>query len=730
MSELVGEAVIHVRADSTGANIAGEGKKAGGTYARSFASNLKGIAAGILGALAVREVIQFGKDAVAEGREAQKVGAATEQLIKTTGGSANVTAAQVGKLTSAISAKVGVDDEAIQSAANLVLAFKNVRNEAGKGNAIFDRTIKAGQDLAAAGFGSASSASKALAKALDDPAKGMAGLTRLGVRLTDQQTKQVQAFIKSGDTLSAQKFLLDQVEGKVGGVAAATATAGERSRVAWDNVKEAVGTALLPALDAAENAFANKIAPAITGALDGSSRFGKGMRIVGREVREAFGVASRAVEPLVRFVIRLAKAALPQVKDAVRELLPPITQLAKHLANDVQKAVENLGPIFLPLLEEAANLVGAFRLEELKVVGTVLGKIGDVLVSVTGFLADHADTVRAVLVAIVAMVAAYKIYTTVVKLAQIVVLAFQVAQAALNVVLAANPIGIIIIALIGLAAGLIYAYKHSQKFRDVVDAVFSFIKTAIPKAIGFVVGFIKDHWGLLVSILGGPIGIVAVQIIKHFDDIKRIVGDVVGFVLSKGEDFGHFAKDVVSKVGQIVVFFAKLPGRLRNAIVGKMSELGKDVIGAFFEGLSTAGDFVGNLAGIIKDAVIGAVNSVIDLLNSAIPDKLSIPGAPDVNLPNNPIPHLARGTSNWRGGWSWVGEEGPELVNIPRGSQVMPAGQSAAAAGGGAPLILVERQYVTPHNYSEFSRQQLDEARVAALGSRRPIAGVRPVYAR
>lgn len=729
MSELVGEAVIHVRADSTGADLAGEGKKAGGTYARSFASNLKGIAAGILGALAVREVIQFGKDAVAEGREAQKVGAATQQLIETTGGAANVTAEKMGKLTSAISAKIGVDDEAIQSAANLVLAFKNVRNEAGAGNAIFDRTIKAGQDLAAAGFGSAESASKALAKALDSPAKGMASLTKLGIRLTDQQTKQVEAFLKSGDTLSAQKFLLDQVEGKVGGVAAATATAGEKSRVAWDNVKEAVGTALLPALDAAENAFAKKVAPALVGALDGSSRFGKGMRIVGREVREAFGIAARAIEPVVGVVVRLAKAALPQVVSAVRELLPPIVSLGKHLANDVQKAVENLGPIFLPLLKEAGKLVSAFRLEELKVVGTVLEKIGDVLVSVTGFLADHEDTVRAVLVAIVAMVAAYKAYQGVMALVRIATTAFTAVQAALNVVMSLNPIGVVVLALVGLAAGLIYAYKHSEKFRAVVDKVFAFIKDVVPKTIGFVVDFIKDHWGLLVSIFLGPFGIILVQIIKHFDDIKRIIGSAVDWVVGKAKDFGGFASDVIEKVGKIVVYFASLPRRLRNAIVGKMAEIGRDVIASFFRGLSTTGDFVGNLAGIIKDAVMGAVNSVIDLLNTAIPDKLSIPGAPDVNLPNNPIPHLARGTNNWRGGWSWVGEEGPELVNLPRGSQVMPAGQSAAAAGGG-PAVLIERQYVTPHNYSEFERQQLDQARVAALGSRRPMAGVRPVYAR
>jgi len=34
------------------------------------------------------------------------------------------------------------------------------------------------------------------------------------------------------------------------------------------------------------------------------------------------------------------------------------------------------------------------------------------------------------------------------------------------------------------------------------------------------------------------------------------------------------------------------------------------------------------------------------------------------------VGHNANGTDNWRGGLSWVGERGPELVNLPKGSQV------------------------------------------------------------
>jgi hypothetical protein len=43
----------------------------------------------------------------------------------------------------------------------------------------------------------------------------------------------------------------------------------------------------------------------------------------------------------------------------------------------------------------------------------------------------------------------------------------------------------------------------------------------------------------------------------------------------------------------------------------------------------------------------------------------------------------ANGTTNWRGGMTLVGERGPELVNLPRGSQVVDAQTTAGRMGGG-----------------------------------------------
>ena len=224
----------------------GAGKRIGGKLSGGIGASLKmlGAAGAILG------VKDFLGDAISEARESQKVGAITTQIIKSTGGAAKVSADQVGDLATAISNKTGVDDEAIQSGANMLLTFKKVRNEVGKGSNVFDRATQAAADLSAAGFGDMSSQSKMLGKALNDPIKGISALSRSGVTFTAQQQSQIKTLVASGKTLEAQKIILGEVESQVGGTAEASATAGEKLATTFGNFKESIGTALLPALDA------------------------------------------------------------------------------------------------------------------------------------------------------------------------------------------------------------------------------------------------------------------------------------------------------------------------------------------------------------------------------------------------------------------------------------------------------------------------------------------------
>ena len=66
------------------------------------------------------------------------------------------------------------------------------------------------------------------------------------------------------------------------------------------------------------------------------------------------------------------------------------------------------------------------------------------------------------------------------------------AQAALNAVISANPVALLVSALAALATGLVTAYKTSETFRNAVNSAFSAVKNIAQSAIGTVVDWLND----------------------------------------------------------------------------------------------------------------------------------------------------------------------------------------------------------------------------------------------
>ncbi len=151
--------------------------------------------------------------------------------------------AQANELT------VAVDAEVIKATQAKLLTFKELANTADETGGAFDRATMAALDLAAAGFGSAESNATALGKALNDPIKGITALTRSGVTFTKQEKENIKVMVESGKTLQAQELILKAIETQVGGTAEATAKSSDKMKLAFENIYEQVGEALLPVFD-------------------------------------------------------------------------------------------------------------------------------------------------------------------------------------------------------------------------------------------------------------------------------------------------------------------------------------------------------------------------------------------------------------------------------------------------------------------------------------------------
>lgn len=232
-----------------------------------FGSKLAGIGAAVASAFAVRAVFNFGQEAILAAEGVATANARLEAIAKAT----QVFGAETSKVTKSLIAfaeaqelVVAVDAEVIKGVQAQLLSFKKLSASAGEVGGVFERVTMAAFDMAAAGFGSAESNAIALGKAFEDPIRGLTALRRSGTVFTEDQQKLIKSLVESGDLLGAQTIILEELETQYGGTAEATANFSDRMALAFDNVKEALGTALLPAFEGFSTFFIEQVVPPLT----------------------------------------------------------------------------------------------------------------------------------------------------------------------------------------------------------------------------------------------------------------------------------------------------------------------------------------------------------------------------------------------------------------------------------------------------------------------------------
>jgi hypothetical protein len=88
----------------------------------------------------------------------------------------------------------------------------------------YEDVARAAADVAQTSGTDVSSAFMQLAKALNDPAKGLTALSRSGIQFTEDQKALIESLVETGNQAEAQRLILAELEKQYGGNAAAAAT--------------------------------------------------------------------------------------------------------------------------------------------------------------------------------------------------------------------------------------------------------------------------------------------------------------------------------------------------------------------------------------------------------------------------------------------------------------------------------------------------------------------------
>lgn len=194
--------------------------------------------------------------------------------------------------------------------------------------------------------------------------------------------------------------------------------------------------------------------------------------------------------------------------------------------NGMLEASQTFNGRLSTLKDNVAALTGELTSGLFSALGDIIVKANELVVSITeddSKMAALKETIGVLTAAVVAVTAAVLSYKATVaattaitalqtaattamaaahKAAAAGATGLQVAQAALNTVLSANPIGLVVAALAALAAGLVTAYHTSETFRNIVNGAFQAVANIAQSTIGAAIGWLDKLSYKLNSFLG------------------------------------------------------------------------------------------------------------------------------------------------------------------------------------------------------------------------------------
>ena len=197
------------------------------------------------------------------------------------------------------------------------------------------------------------------------------------------------------------------------------------------------------------------------------------------------------VEPFTKAQNPIYKAVSNWVSDP--RTLKEFQNAGKNIANTFNSTLNGLSTAFHGLGQVMGPIMKSFGSGAWIGFSTTLKAIAEGLVTITSFAGKVASSItgiskqlgflkvqqaaaKALGVAFGGLVAVITTYKTVSLASTAVTKTFAAAQAALDVVMDANPIGLVVLAITALVGAFVLAYKHIKPFRDIVNKTGEAIK--------------------------------------------------------------------------------------------------------------------------------------------------------------------------------------------------------------------------------------------------------------
>jgi hypothetical protein len=226
-------------------------------------------------------------------------------------------------------------------------------------------------------------------------------------------------------------------------------------------------------------------------AMDIAAATGKPLSTVTEAIAKAYGGNTAALAKLDPKLKGLIKGGL-DAEGAMSVLADTFGGAATTKANTAQGQFQRLQL----QLSETKETIGAALLPIIEKILPVLTSFGNWASENTGVFLTVGGAIAGIAAAVLLVNGAITVWTALTT-------AFTAVQTVFNAVLAMNPVTLIVLGVLALIAALVIAYKKFEGFRNIVDSVFAFIKTAVTGSIDLIKGYFSTLLGFYKGIFNG-----------------------------------------------------------------------------------------------------------------------------------------------------------------------------------------------------------------------------------
>lgn len=437
-------------------------------------------------------------------------------------------------------------------------------------------------------------------------------------------------------------------------------TASERSQKAAELFGESVAYQMAPMLEEGGESFNELINRADElGIVMSEDAVNAGVALgdTMSDVQQAFGAVATdlgsSLMPVVQQFADVLVQFMPFIQDAMANMAPLLQNLFERLMPPLMELLDQIFPVLMDILNTLLPII-------IDLAGELLPAIVEIIKAILPIIPPILDIVKEIAPYLIQFV--QMILPIIVKLFQkIIPFLVKICEAILPIIAELLPI-----------------------IMEVLEAIMPILDLLLD-----VIGWLLDIFGDLIKNILPPI----ITLLKNI--LMPILQAIISVINAVGQAFRSAFEGIKNAWQNLPQFFTNLWTKIKMAFFN-VGAFFKNVFNSAWEAIKrpfvAVGEWFRGVFNRIKDAIRAPINFIIRGLNTLIgglnriqfstPDWIPIIGGRHFGFNIGYIAEMAQGgETTGLGGSTLVGEEGPEILDLPKGATVIPLKQSSVSIG-------------------------------------------------